>query len=66
MKKIHDGMWATFKEFLPETLYIIEIPRSMIQKESVLTENNKYFIFHYIIVFPFYAVIHFAFVRGSF
>jgi hypothetical protein len=60
-------IWATFKEeFLSEMLCIIEIPRSMIQKEGILTENMKYFIFDYSIAFHFHADIHFAFVRGNF
>jgi hypothetical protein len=68
MKKIHDvDIWTTFKEeFLPEMLRLIEILRSTIQKENILTYNNKYFVSHYIIVFPFHAVTHFAFVRGNF
>lgn len=47
-------------------LCLIEIPRGMVQKESMLTENNQYFTLHYIIVFPFHAVTHSAFVRGNF
>jgi hypothetical protein len=59
-------MWATIKEeFLLEMLCIIEIPRSMIQKEGILTENMKYFVLDYSIAFPFHVYIHFTFVRGT-